>query len=100
MSLYFISPGLTLEFSFGELSTSLPSINQVSHGREINVTHWLTRTNEGGILLTGGEDRKMQVVEVKRRKTTFDWIIHHSFEVHYYSFQGCQFHALIVSNTL
>lgn len=67
---------------FEELSTSLPSINQVSHGREINVTHWLTRTNEGGILLTGGEDRKMQVVEVKRRNRTFDWIIHYSFEVH------------------
>lgn len=60
----------------------LPSLNSPSHGREINCVHWIDSNPDGGLIATGGEDRKVQIVEVQKKGAGFLWKILHVFEVH------------------
>lgn len=44
----------------------VPALCPASHGREINAVHWIAVWPEGGLLATGGEDRRLQVVRMER----------------------------------
>lgn len=44
----------------------MPALCPASHGREINAVHWIAVGPGGGLLATGGEDRRLQVVRVQR----------------------------------
>ena len=60
----------------------IPALTCPSHGREVNVVHWICADRNGGLLASGGEDRKVQLIRVDRSENGFDWTILHSFETH------------------
>ena len=66
----------------------VPSLCPASHGREINTVHWIAASAEGGLLMTGGEDRRVQVVQVRCEKSQLRYSVLHAFQNHSSSVRG------------
>lgn len=69
----------------------IPAVSAPSHGREVNVVHWIgpIEGEEGvGLLASGGEDRKVQVMRVTRGRFGLECRVLHAFETHSSSVRG------------
>ena len=59
-----------------------PALIAPTHGRELNAICWITVNEEGGLVATGGEDREVQVIEVRRKDGQFTWRVVHILHGH------------------
>ena len=69
-------------------SSLIPAVRPPSHGREVNVVRWVGWTEGGGLLASGGEDRRVVLHRVARGRFGLESRVVQGLEAHSSSVRG------------